>query len=169
MTRFFLILRLFSASFFSVSHMRERKLLFERFEGYETHDMWVMMADVWIMSVDYEGGHVNRVYEDVWIMRTISEGAHYFRNSEQWKLITIVWIDPECSWSFTVEYTSWILGVQNKPTNKVFRKLRHSEEDNELLSSRIEKIRDEKFAILAEMMKNMEITRNLVGKWSEAL
>ena len=33
------------------------------------------------------------------------------------ELITIVWIDPECSWSFTVEYTSWILGVQNKPTD----------------------------------------------------
>ena len=36
------------------------------------------------------------------------------------ELITIVWIDPECSWSFTVEYTSWILGVQNKPTDQVW-------------------------------------------------
>ena len=51
-------------------------------------DMCVIMADVWIMSADYEGGHViNRVYEDVWIMRTISEGAHGFQMRyylEQW-------------------------------------------------------------------------------------
>ena len=50
-------------------------------------DMCVIMADVWIMSADYEGGHViPEVYENVWIMimRSISEGAHYFRNYEQW-------------------------------------------------------------------------------------